>query len=197
MSTDSEIIRRSRDDPGAFGDLYLRHAAAVHRYSWRRAGEAVADDVTAETFLVAFEKRERFDLSIDDAKPWLFGIATNLLHGHRRAEARRLKTAARAADPDIVDDHSVRAGDLIDAASTMRIVARTLRKMPTVDRDCLLLYLQGELTYEDIAHAMGIPIGTVRSRLNRARRVLRQATDLTDFETENEHGRADTVPRNA
>ncbi|MEO6115645.1 MAG: sigma-70 family RNA polymerase sigma factor, partial [Pseudolysinimonas sp.] len=87
MSTDSEIIRRSQETPAAFAELYDRHAVAIHRYASRRLGEA-ADDVMSETFLVAFERRAAFDPAIEDARPWLYGIATTLLKKHRRQEAR-------------------------------------------------------------------------------------------------------------
>ncbi|MCB5273210.1 ECF RNA polymerase sigma factor SigL [Arthrobacter sp. SO5] len=82
MSTDNDIIRRSRDSPAVFGDLYDRHASVIYRYAARRAGDFAADDVTSETFLVAGEKLETYDLDRDDARPWLFGIATNLLRRH-------------------------------------------------------------------------------------------------------------------
>jgi DNA-directed RNA polymerase specialized sigma24 family protein len=86
VTRDSDIIARSIAEPEVFGELYLRHAAIVHRYAWRRAGESIADEVTGDTFLTAFEARGRFDLTIEDAKPWLLGIATRLLHNHRRSE---------------------------------------------------------------------------------------------------------------
>lgn len=97
MSTDSDIIVRSRDSPAAFGDLYDRHASVIYRYAARRAGDFVADDVTSETFLVAFERMDTFDHGRGDARPWLFGIATNLLRRHHRAEARTLKALAKAS----------------------------------------------------------------------------------------------------
>lgn len=197
MSTDKEIIERSILDPEAFGELYLRHAPIVHRYSWRRAGESVADDITADTFLVAFTSRQRFDLASADAKPWLLGIATRLLHNHSRAEARRLRAFARTAESDALDDPTSRFGEQIDAISSMKVVARALRRMSAIDRDCLLLYAQGGLTYEEVSEAMNIPIGTVRSRLNRARKTLREAITPSAIEQEADHGRTDAFPYNA
>lgn len=197
MSTDSDIIARSIIDPNAFGELYLRHASVVHRYSWRRAGESVAEDVTADTFLAAFQSRHRFDLDIQDAKPWLLGIATRLLHNHRRSEVRRFRTLAKAAESEVVDDPTTRSAERIDAVATANSAVRALRMMPAIDRDCLLLHVQGELTYDDISIAMGIPIGTVRSRLNRARGKLRRAIATSDTETEADYGRADAFPHNA
>jgi RNA polymerase sigma factor (sigma-70 family) len=197
VTSDSEIIASSLVEPEAFAELYVRHARIVHRYAWRRAGESVAEEVTADTFLKAFEMRARFDSTIGDARPWLLGIATRLLHNHRRSEARRFSAFARAAEVDTIADHSLRTDARIDAAATAASAVRALRRMPSIDRDCLLLYLQGELTYEEVASALGIPIGTVRSRLNRARTTLRHSIDTTTNEQENEHGRAHSLPNNA
>lgn len=197
MTKDSDIITRSLAQPEVFGELYLRHAATVHRYAWRRAGESIADDVTADTFLAAFEARTRFDPAVEDARPWLLGIATRLLHRHYRSEARRLKAFARTAEVDFVPDHSVRAGERMDAALSANVVVKALRRLPAIDRDCLLLYVQGELTYEEVALALEIPVGTVRSRLNRARTHLRGSIQALTNEQENENGRANTLPRNA
>jgi RNA polymerase sigma factor (sigma-70 family) len=197
VTRDSDIIARSLVEPDAFGELYLRHAEIVHRYAWRRAGEFVADEVTADTFLKAFESRVRFDSTIGDARPWLLGIATRLLHNHRRSEARRLKAFARAAEVGTIADHSLRTGERIDAVATATAAVRALRRMPSIDRDCLLLYLQGGLTYDEVATALDIPIGTVRSRLNRARTTLRRSIDATTNEQENDHGRANTLPHHA
>ena len=104
MTTDSDLIRSSSEDPQAFAVLYDKYSRAVHRYAATRAGEAVADDVMSQTFLVAFESRDSFDHSWEDARPWLFGIATNLLRRHHRTEARRLKAAAKAAGREALSD---------------------------------------------------------------------------------------------
>lgn len=91
MSSDSEIIERSRHIPAAFSELYDRHATTIHRYAARRGGTQVADDVMSETFLVAFERRSDFDTARESAEPWLYGIATTLLKQHARQEARAWK----------------------------------------------------------------------------------------------------------
>ncbi|BCW47264.1 RNA polymerase sigma factor [Arthrobacter sp. StoSoilB5] len=198
MSTDSEIIRRSRDSPAVFGELYDRHASAIYRYAARRAGEFAADDVTSETFLVAWEHLERYDTSRDDARPWLFGIATNLLRQHHRAEANVLKAAARSAEREKTADDSDRIVAEVDAKVATGRVAQALRDMAAIDRETLLLYAWADLTYEGIAQAMGVPIGTVRSRLNRARQTLRAQLNLErPTETENHYGRPSAAPRDA
>lgn len=153
----------------------------------------MADDVTSETFLVAFERRATFDHDWDDAAPWLFGIATTLIHKHHRAEARLLRTLSKAAAPENADDETVRVSERVDAAASVAVLAGQLRKLSAADRDCLLLYAWADLSYDEIAAAMHVPVGTVRSRLNRARRVLR---GTTHFE-ERTHGRTDPAARNA
>lgn len=198
MSTDNDIIRRSRDSPAVFGELYDRHAPVIYRYAARRAGDFAADDVTSETFLVAWEQLETYDLDRDDARPWLFGIATNLLRRHHRAEAKVLKAAARLATQEAMADDSDRIAAQVDAKAATGRIARTLKSMAAIDRETLLLYAWADLTYEGIALAMDVPVGTVRSRLNRARRALRTELDLEILdETENDHGRLAAAPRNA
>lgn len=198
VSTDNDIIRRSQDSPAAFGELYDRHASVIYRYAARRAGDFAADDVTSETFLVAWEQLETYDLDREDARPWLFGIATNLLRRHHRAEAKLLKTAAKAASREAMSDDSDRIAAQVDAVVASGRIAATLRAMAGIDRETLLLYAWADLTYEGIALAMDVPVGTVRSRLNRARRTLRTQLNLDTLdETENHHGRLAAAPRNA
>ncbi|MFE4837563.1 RNA polymerase sigma factor [Arthrobacter sp. NPDC056691] len=198
MSTDSDIIRRSRDSPAVFGQLYDRHASAIYRYAARRAGDFAADDVTSETFLVAWEQLGTYDASRDDARPWLFGIATNLLRQHHRAEAKVLKAAAKSAAREAMADDSDRIAAEVDAKVATGRIAHALKSMAANDRETLLLYAWADLTYDGIALAMNVPVGTVRSRLNRARQTLRTQFNLEKLsETENYHGRPAAAPRNA
>jgi RNA polymerase sigma factor (sigma-70 family) len=197
VSTDSDIIRRSRDSPAAFGELYDRHASVIYRYAARRAGDFVADDVTSETFLVAFERLDTFDHTREDARPWLFGIATNLLRRHHRAEARMLKTLAKSASREATEDNADRISAQVDAMAATGRIALILKRMPAIDRETLLLYAWADLTYEGIADVMDVPVGTVRSRLNRARKTLRDALPEQLEETENDHGRIAAAARNA
>lgn len=165
--SDARVIERSLGDPEVFGVIFDRHFDAVRVYLARRIGVGRADDLAASTFTVAFECRHRFRLDATTARPWLFGIATNLLRNERRAEKRALEalgsagqlgTAAGASDPGSVGD-----------------LGRALGGLDREQRDVLLLYAWEELSYEEIAQALGIPVGTVRSRLARARARLRAA----------------------
>ena len=198
MINDSGAVSSSHENPSAFAVLYDKYSRMVYRYAAARAGDSVAEDVMAETFLVAFESRESFDPQWEDARPWLFGIATNLLRRHHRTEARRLRAFAKAAGRAAHDDGPDRVAERLDAAAATAGIAAALRGLTSADRECLLLYAWADLTYEGIAIATGVPIGTVRSRLNRARRVLRDAADLDQIDDkESNHGRDNAAARNS
>lgn len=177
---DAAIIERSRLEPAAFAVLYDRHAAVIFRFAARRLGSQTAEDVSAETFLAAFGQRHRYDLGRTDARPWLYGIANNVIGKQRRSEVRRLRALARAGGaPD-----SFRDQDEIDErlwACTVRSeLAAGLASISRNHRDVLLLVAWAGLSHEETAIALGIPLGTVRSRLNRARACLRES--LSGFE---------------
>ena len=173
--SDASLIERSRDDPEVFALLYDRYAAHVYRYVCRRLGVQAAEDVVADTFLAAFGRRQRYDLSRPDARPWLFGIATKEIARRRRAE----QTHLRAVDRIPVDPgHAATAEQVAADVSTRAArgaLAVALSLLSTGDRDVLLLVAWSDLTYEEVAQALGIPVGTVRSRLNRARRKVRES----------------------
>lgn len=178
---DGDLIEQSRDEPEIFATIFDRYAPAIHRYLARRLGTALSDDVTAETFLIAFEQRHRYDPSRPDARPWLYGIASNLIRGHRRAEVRMYRTFARTGiDPVTTPSDAERTEEKVSAAAASPRLASALARMPGRDRQALLLFAWADLSYDQIAEALGIPLGTVRSRLNRARRKLREALGGTD-----------------
>jgi RNA polymerase sigma factor (sigma-70 family) len=145
---------------------------AVHRYLHRRAGRDIADELAGETFRVAFEARAKWAQTTPDARPWLLGIATNLLRRHRRTEERRLRALARAgADKWAMLDETALA-ERADARQARPALAAALAALLPDDRDVVLLVALGDLGYDDVAQALGIPPGTVASRLHRARRIL-------------------------
>src|SRR3954451_2604566 len=150
--------------PQRFHAVVDRHFDAVAAYLARRVGPDTAEDLAQEVFVTAFRKRHRFDASFASARPWLLGIANKAIAGHRRAEKRQLELYRRVATeperrevvrPDF--DPDLFAG---------------LTALNRCDRDALLLHVWGDLAYEDIALALDIPVGTVRSRIHRARRQL-------------------------
>lgn len=197
MSTDNEVIERSAGEPGAFATLYDRHAPAIYRYAAQRLGDHRAEDVMSETFLVAFEKRAGYDLTVVDARPWLLGIATRLMRKQVRLETRAWKGMVADVAAQLAPDMIEQAGARMDAARQTRRLASALRALSASDRDTLLLYAWGDLDYAGVAAALEVPIGTVRSRLNRARRLLRDAAGTPATEQETEHGRTDPAAQNA
>lgn len=186
---DGATIARSLEHRAAFTELYDRHERVVYRYAARRLGPMHADDITSETFLVAFSRRESFTGG-PDARPWLLGIATTLMHRHTRQEARAWK-GMLASDLAHVDVDQIEQADArLDARIVARRLGRALARLPAGDRDVLLLHTFGDLDYAGIGEALTIPLGTVRSRLNRARRKLRAAiAPAVDEDKEESHGR--------
>lgn len=173
--SDAAVIAASLESPPRFGAIFDRHATVLHRYLVRRVGPDEAESMMGDVFRIAFEKRATYDLDRPAARPWLYGIATNLLAKHRRTEARRLHAVARLAahrlPPLDLADH---VSGAVDAADLWPRVADAVTELPTPERDALVLHVWEGLSYEDIAEALGVPVGTVRSRLNRARGRLRE-----------------------
>ena len=173
---DSDAVSASLHSPAGFAAIFDRHFDAIHAYLQRRLGPDLADELSAQTFLVAFDKRGDYDRSQPDARPWLFGIATNLLRRHHRDEVRQFRAYARTAvDPVLDAFDGVEAR--IDAAKMRRELLDALARVPAEELDALLLYAWAELSYPEIARALDIPTGTVRSRLSRARGRIRAALD--------------------
>lgn len=172
--SDAQIIAASRAEPLVFAAVFDRHYDAVHRYLARRVGSDLADDLAAETFTTAFDVRRRYDTAHPDARPWLFGIATNLVRHHHRGEARRLRAYARLERPADADGGFGGIEARVDAGRVGPAIADAVTRLSTGDRDVLLLFAWADLRYEEIAVALRIPVGTVRSRLHRARYRLRE-----------------------
>jgi RNA polymerase sigma-70 factor (ECF subfamily) len=173
--SDADVIAASLDDPGRFGALFDRHATVVFRYLVRRVGADDADSLLGEVFRVGFERRGTYDCTRPNARPWLYGIATHLLARHRRSQARRIHATARLlARQRPADDPSDEIVTSLDARELWPHIADAVDRLPSDERDALLLYVWEELSYDEIAAALGVPVGTVRSRLNRARVSLRE-----------------------
>lgn len=174
LLTDAEVLVRARTDPSAFRAIFDRHFAAIHRYLNRRLGVGPADDLAAETFAIAFDRRGSYDRSWPNARPWLYGIAANLIRQHRRVERRRLLAYARAVERSSSRDDIEDADERIAAQRAAPQLAKALSSLKAGDREVLLLFAWEGLSYAEIALAIGIPEGTVRSRLNRARLRVRE-----------------------
>ena len=185
VPSDLDCLARSLSEPRAFEPIFDRHFRAVHRYLHRRAGRDLADDLAAETFALAFERRASCR-GTESALPWLYGIATNLLRRRRRAEQRQLRAYGRSGvDRWVVYEDEAAAR--VDDASVGARLACALAAMRRRERDVLLLYALAELSYEEIAVALDVPVGTVRTWLHRARDVARRElaveTDVLPFTT--------------
>jgi RNA polymerase sigma factor (sigma-70 family) len=157
-----------------FGELFEEHADAVYNFCFRRLADwALAEDMTSAVFLEAWRRRGQVDLVSAPALPWLLGVATNLMRNHRRS-LRRARAAlerfhAAANAPDFGDE----LADRLDAEREMRAVNERLDRLPRQEREALELCAWAELSYADAAVALGVPVGTIRSRLSRARAHLR------------------------
>lgn len=175
--SDAELIRASLTVSDEFAGVFDRHADEIHAYVERRLDVHQADDVTAETFHVAFRKRRRYDLTRLDARPWLYGIAANLIAGYRRTEVRRLKAIARVHHEADVHEEE-RSVERASAAAMRPALAGAIARLTAAERELLFLVAWAELTYEEAAEALKIPVGTVRSRLHRTKAKLRRHLDL-------------------
>jgi RNA polymerase sigma-70 factor (ECF subfamily) len=179
LLTDAQLIAQAQHSPDRFTAVFDRHYRDIFAYVSRRLGPDLAEDVASETFLTAFDRRHTFDVSRADARPWLYGIASNLVARHVRAETRRYKALAKAhvqepgGHPGDADDIAGR----LDAAAVRGRLATALRRLPEPVRAVLLLVAWAGLNQQEAADALGIPPGTARSRLHRARQEMRQALE--------------------
>lgn len=178
--TDADVVEASMADPAGFATLFDRHAMAIRDYLARRVGPQPAEDLTGETFLIAFSRRTDYDLAHQNALPWLYGIASNLVRQRRRAEVRQLRALARTGVDDILADHAESVTAKVTAQASTRVLAKALAQLTSGERDVLLLMAWAGLSYDELAAALDIPLGTVRSRLHRARTKVRAA--LTNLE---------------
>jgi len=169
-SSDADLWARSRaGDRDAFGELFKRHAKAIYNYCFRMVGSwATAEDLLSVVFLEAWRRRDK-ELPPGKVLPWLYGIATNVVRNERRSR-RRFDSALRRlsfrlAEPDFAEQ----ADERLDDEQQMQRMLAILRRLPRREQDVFVLCAWMELSYEDAAVALGVPVGTVRSRLSRAR----------------------------
>lgn len=177
-SSDAEAIVASWESPERFHLIFERHYRTIFRFVVGAVGAADGPELCDEVFTRAFESRRRYDPAYPSAKPWLFGIASNLVNGYWRRRARELKAYKRASRMESVDeefeDDIVRR--LAAQAERPRIASAVLR-LRREEAEVVLLFALENLSYAEIAQALSIPEGTVRSRLNRARKRLRNLLD--------------------
>lgn len=178
--SDAVVIERASRHPEAFAALFDRHYRKIYAYAARRLGTGLAEDVAAETFLIAFDQRDGYDRTRPDAGPWLYGIAANLISRHARAEVRQMRALARTGVADLFDMQTDAVDGRLDAAAVGGRLAESLAALPAIEREVLLLVAWAGLTCQDAATALNIPAGTARSRLHRARTQMRTALGMTN-----------------
>lgn len=180
--SDSIVIAESLDIPDRFGIIFDRHYQEIFRYAGRRIPREPAKDVTSEVFQTAFTQRSSYDLTRTDARPWLYGIAVNTMRRYFRSsnqhERRVARAAAHAGGFEVQVEPVAGVDAALDAVRVWPEVARAINCLSIIDREALLLLVWEELTYPEISVALGVPIGTVRSRINRARVQLREMMGL-------------------
>jgi len=173
--SDAEIVRASLRSPSRFGEIFDRYADDILRYASSRLGSDLAEDITAETFLAAFRARGRYDLSRDNARPWLYGIAIRQIGKHARAERRYRDALSRVQAERVSADFGDRVADQVTAEQLRPRLAAVLSALPRQDRELLLLVAWTDLSYEESAQALGVSVSAVKSRLHRIRRRTRAA----------------------
>jgi RNA polymerase sigma factor (sigma-70 family) len=164
-------MRASVADPEIFAEIFERYAPAVHRYLASRVGKEAAEDLVSEVFATAFRSRANFDPHRGGTLPWLLGIATNLIRRFRRSEIRRWAVVRRFTQLSVHRSDQV-LPDVAEDAETREELAATKHAIDALSenqREVLILYSGFGLSYEEIAQALGLRLGTVRSRLFRAR----------------------------
>lgn len=177
-----------RGDEAAFADLFARHRAPVYRYAVHMIGAANADDVVQETFLALLRQRDRYDPRRGALQAYLLGIARRLIFRQIAVTTndRRLEeeTAAEQSSAEVRTPF-----DDVDRLEAIARVRAAIGELPAAYREAIVLCELNELDYASAADVMGCPIGTVRSRLHRARALLIERMVSRERETVSLHGR--------
>jgi RNA polymerase sigma-70 factor (ECF subfamily) len=165
-------------DREAFADLYEEYARAVYNHALRLTGDwSAAEEVMSETFLAAWRTRERLEPDGGSIKPWLLGITTHKAHNANRGLRRRLAFLAHRPAQPAVEDFADEAAGRIDDTRRLAVVRAALSRLRRQEQEVLALCVWSGLGYEQAAEALGIPVGTVRSRLSRARAKLSRLSE--------------------
>ncbi|MFE0803309.1 RNA polymerase sigma factor [Streptomyces sp. NPDC058812] len=160
-------------DHDAFGDLFDAYARSVYNHAFRLTGDwASAEDVVSLTFLDAWRLRGRLDEEGGSLRPWLLGIATNVTRNTRRAARRHAAAVARLPRDEAVRDFADEVAGRVDDTAQLALVRTALERLRRPEREVLALCVWSGLDYRAAAEALGVPVGTVRSRLSRARTKL-------------------------
>jgi RNA polymerase sigma-70 factor (ECF subfamily) len=177
MDSDCDLIRGSLAQPRLFAPIFDRHFEPVFWFCLRRVGVSGAEDAAGETFRRAFEHRARYDCRSATALPWLYGIALNVVRNTYRS-SERLRVAVGRLSTHGEEEISDEVVSRIDAPGDLALVAEVIGYLKLEDREALLLFAWESLACDQVAIVQGVPTGTVKSRINRARKQLRDALEL-------------------
>ncbi len=174
--TDAEILATSLQDGAVFGEIFERHYETIFKYVGRRIDAASAGDVASEVFTTAFSARHRYYVRAQSARPWLYGIARNLVREHLRRGGRASAAYVRLAHDTDVTYRSPEA----EAEARVRVeeLRSALTKLSRRDAEALIMYAVEGMDYAEIAAVLGLKLGTVKSSINRARRKIGELVDL-------------------
>lgn len=197
--TDSELWGAiTEGDAPSFAELFLRHAGAVYNFCFRRTADwSVAEDLTSAVFLEAWRRRGNVRMIGDTALPWLYGVAANLLRNHRRGDRRLQAMLRRLSPPADIPDFGDDVAERLDDEMRMTALLALVEALPELDQDVFALSVWQGLSYEETATALNVPVGTVRSRLSRARRRIRELSAETGHEEGNRRAIAEQSRRHS
>jgi RNA polymerase sigma factor (sigma-70 family) len=177
---DSEILRASLEDPEQFEAIFDRHHGVIWRYLARLGGRDRADDLAGEVFVVAFAIRDRYEPGRGSVRAWLYGIASNVVRTRLRSDGRQARAVRRLAWSDGTGVAATEAiDDRLVHEARLAAVLSAFPRLSTMDREVIALFVFEELSYQEISAALGVEVGTVRSRLARARAHLRELAGLS------------------
>ena len=182
-------------DHEAFERIFDRHADLVYRFVQRRTGDkTLAEDTTSEVFLEAWRQRRKVQLVSGSLRSWLLGVASNLIRRYWRSAHRRNAAIARLPAPGLEPDHADSVSERLDDQQRLIDLHARLEAMPSKNAEVLLLWAWEELSYEEISRVLQIPVGTVRSRLSRARAHLEEGQDAAHGGRAHPNGEIDNKP---
>jgi RNA polymerase sigma-70 factor (ECF subfamily) len=171
----SEAVVASLEHPHRFEVVFEQYHRTIHGFLARSVGPDQADEYAGDVFVTAFAKRARYDPALGSVRAWLFGIAANVRDTRVRSVRRGRRAWSRVRPERDTDEGGFEVVEEgLDYGKELAWVAEYLRELSDTDRDVLVLYAWNELSYPEIAQALGVEIGTVRSRLSRARARLRE-----------------------
>jgi RNA polymerase sigma factor (sigma-70 family) len=175
-AADSDLLAMAGSEPEAFGELFRRHSRSVYAYCARRTGNLdLAEDLTSVVFMEAFRRRRKLQLSNTSALPWLIGVANNVIRNADRSLRRYRSALDRIPVPANGVSSEEDAMERLGAQEALASALEAISALTQGEQDVVLLVLWSEFTYADAATALGIPVGTVRSRLASARAKFRDS----------------------